>query len=210
MSGRNGLRVRDRRALVWGGALIAGMFFIARVLPSLVAFEERLLLERDRISRESSTARLLARESLSLLQALDSTTTSKGAATVDASTVLRAPTAAEASAILLTRVSGLAEFAGASVLSAAAAGDSAFRDEYAEVGARLSLALDDVALVKLVSALEADQAHLAVLSLHVVRSSPSTEGPESRALRAELLVGAIARRELRPTTDDPASRVAAH
>lgn len=95
------------------------------------------------------------------------------------------------------------------MLSATVAGDSVFRGEHVEVATRLSVSLDDVALVRFVSAIEADPAQLAVLSLHVVRANPSGEGAEARALRAEMLVIAIARRELESATAKEPVRVAA-
>lgn len=170
----------------------------ARVLPFLSSVETNLMNDRARISRETAAARSLARQSLDLVNALDPKNPNRAAHAIRGTSVLLASTASTAAAALLNRVSGLAEFAGASVLSASVVGDSAFHGDHAEVATRMSLALDDVALVKFVSAVEADPAHLVILSIHVVRATPAAIGAEARALRAELTVSAVARRGAEP------------
>lgn len=205
---RGGLRTRDRRALVVGGALIGGMLIVARLLPAVRNAEEQFLLERERLSLSGAHSRQLARAALAMLDSAGDASGGNRGAT--GTPILRGPTAAEAAAQLLARVSGLAEFAGANVLSAAAAGDTAYREDFAEVATRLSLAMDDVALVRFVSAVEADPARLVILSMRAVRSGPTIDGPDSRALLVETLVAAIARREAAPASIKEAPRVATH
>lgn len=195
MSTTGAIRARDRRALIIGGALVGGMLLFSRVLPVISGMEDALRSDRELVSRKVATARLLARESLDLINALDPTGNDGRTRELALTPILRSPTATAAAASLLTRVSGLAEFAGANVLSAGVTGDTAFRDEHAEVGTRMSLSLDDVALVRLISAVEADPIRLAIGSLHIVRANPAAVGLEARALRVEMVVTVIARRD---------------
>lgn len=182
---RRPLAERDRRALVYGTALLLGIVLMVRGLPALRGWTsshaEAADLQRERLLLASGAAHRLA-DSRARLTAVRQDLSAYGSLLLGGSTI------SAAGATLAEAVATAAEDAEVTLGAVQLRGDSAGTGRLVRIGARTSLTGDLASIAFFLALLEAAPELLVLRELTIVQPEPAITRERVEALRAELLV----------------------
>ena len=180
------MTTRDRRALLWGGAVVVGAVLLLRVLPwsvrgAVAATSElrarALLLARART--DLAEASLLRDSAAALSQALVRL----------APKLLSGSSAAEATADLSGRLNLAASRSAAKLERVDQVPDSAMAGRLHHVRLRATLESDIRGCLGVLRALEREEAALTVSELRIAAVDPSSSNQSPELLRVEVTIG---------------------
>jgi hypothetical protein len=190
------LAARDRRALVFGAALLVAIVTVVRGVPALrgwtSARAEAADLQRERLLLASGAAHRLVQTRARLVAARQDLSGF-------GSLLLAGSTFSAAGAALAEVVATAAEDAEVSLGAVQLRGDSAGAGPLVRIGARTSITGDLASVAFFLALLEVAPELLVVRELAIVQPEPAISSDRIEVLRAELLVEGLHR--VRPGAD---------
>ncbi len=183
---------RDRRTLLVGASVVAGLLVFARGVPALRGWTA------EQVAASAQATQLLAASSISIaeLSAARDTLAARSARLAAIDSVLpRVASASIAVSELASRLEDLADSCRVRVAGIQLRPDSVASVGFVEVSARVNGTTDVAGLAALLHAIAASEQPLAARELTVTAPEPNAPPSKPEALRFDLVVAGLARSE---------------